>query len=596
MAISNEHWNRTMLNGYAALSDRIYSEEFKKYIQTQKRFREAWREFDAPWNHELFQYANEDFYFYRFNISRMEKNTHALLRDIIFRLLILYKVDWSKGIAPILFKCKVSNSLTVGYTFDVFYENDDIAEICRKNRVDKLFVLRTWKRTHEKELVARENSQYESHSIAIRAIGLSDFFASQFGEEEYQRFESQLSTFLKEMYDLVGYRSIKFLSSMNLATQKLVLEKKLIEYASKRMCYTIIDQTKPEVQNYLYVDGYSFPTDIENTIQSNFTNAGLYKVLLGSAEFAESFVTSEWLFHSLEGTEHYDYTSIISGYLKSVEQLLLQIVRANVDNNCKITLKSNKKNDAIQAGVSRYTFVFDKKKKAYVFRPILDSSKFPVEYIDLVSNQMDYMDSDLGTFEYFLRNNPDVFFSQLQQQSTVNQKTYCAIIADMVSCFRAECRNGYFHTHNLKDWDTVVKIRENALMLYTLLLGGCDLPSSKTVNLQMPAHDWFDTLCIKIQSNRRATLDYVFEYSDGHKIFAVFDFRNNTKEYTDAGMEHYDSLRFYCVPDFSLESYEKLDDGTFDSSMITLTRESVPHKIFAVNRNKQKTLLYEAVN
>lgn len=149
---------------------------------------------------------------------------------------------------------------------------------------------------------------------------------------------------------------------------------------------------------------------------------------------------------------------------------------------------------------------------------------------------------------------------------------------------------------DLLDWNTVVKIRENALMIYTLLLGGCNLPASKTDGLKIPDHDWFDALCIKIQNNRRATLDYVFEYSDGRKVCAVFDFRNNTKEYTDAGMEHYESLRFYCVPDFSLESYEKLDDGAFDSTIITLTREATPRKIFSVNRNKQTTLLYETAN
>lgn len=379
---------------------------------------------------------------------------------------------------------------------------------------------------------------------------------------------------------------------MNLAAQKLVLEKKLLEYASKRMCYTVINHTKPEVQEYLYVDGYSFPANIESTIQSNFAKTGLFRVLLGSAEFAESFVTSEWLFHSLEGTVYFDYTSVISGYLKSVEQLLLQIVKANVGNNCKITLKSTKKGDAIRAGVSRYTF--DKNKGD--FRPILDGRNFFKEYIDLEANQMEYMDSDLGTFEYFLRNNPHIFFSQLQQASATYGKTYCAIIADMVSCFRTECRNGYFHTHNLNDWGTVVKIRENALMIYTLLLGGCNLSASKTDGLKIPNHDWFDVLCIKIQNNRRVTLDYVFEYTDGREICAVFDFQNNTKEYTDSGMEQYKSLRFYCVPDFSLESYNRLDDGAFDVSMITLTREAVPSKIFSVNRNKQKTLLYEAAN
>lgn len=590
MALSNELLKGTMPNGDATPSDRIYSEEFKKYIQTQKRFREAWMELDAPWNHELFQYANEDFYFYRFNVNRMEKNTLPLLRDIIFRLLTLYKVDWSKGFAPILFKCRPSDGSAVGYTFDDFYEDDDIAEICNENKVDKVFIIRTWKGKYAEEWVTRENAQYESHGIAVRAICISDFFTSLFGKKEYPQFETHLSTFLAEMYDLVGYRSIKFLSSMNLAAQKLVLEKKLLEYVSKRMCYTVVDRTKPEVQKYLYVDGYSFPTNIENTIQSKFAKTGLFRVLLGSAEFAESFVTSEWLFHSLEGTEHYDYTSIISGYMKSVEQLLLQIVRANVGNNCKITLKSNKKADAIQAGVPRYTF------NKGEFRLISDSKGFPREYIDLEATQMEYMDSDLGTFEYFLRNNPHIFFSQLQQASAINRKTYCAIIADMVSCFRAECRNGYFHTHNLKNWGTVVKIRENALMIYTMLLGGCNLPSPTTDGLKIPNHDWFDTLCIKIQNNRRASLDYMFEYSDGRNVCVVFDFRNNTKEYTDSGMEHYESLRFYCVPDFSLESYEKLDDGAFDLSEITLTREAIPYKIFSVNRNKQKTLIYETAN
>ena len=590
MARSNEFLKGTKPDGDAVLSGRIYSEEFKKYIQTQKRFREAWMEFDAPWNHELFQYANEDFYFYRFNINRMEHNTAPLLRNIIFRLLDLHNVSWSKGFAPVLFKCVCSDGATVGYTFDDFYEDDDIAAICKDNVVEKVYIIRTWKGDHPAEWITRENAQYESHGIAVQAISVADFFIAQFGEAEYQRFETHLATFLDEIYNLVGYRSIKFLSSMNLAAQKLVLEKKLLEYASKRMCYTIVDRTKSEVQKYLHVDGYCFPASIETAIQSNFTKTGLFRVLLGSAEFAESFVTSEWLFHSLEGTEHYDYTSIISGYLKSVEQLLLQIVKANVGNNCKITLKSNKKNDAIQAGVTRYTF--DKGN----FRPIIDGRKFAIEYIDLEEAQMEYMDSDLGTFEYFLRNNSHIFFPQLLQQSAINKKTYCTIIADMVSCFRAECRNGYFHTHNLKDWNTVVKIRENALMIYSLLLGGCNLPASKTDGLKIPDHDWFDALCIKIQNNRRATLDYVFEYSDGRKVCAVFDFRNNTKEYTDAGMEHYESLLFYCVPDFSLESYEKLDAGAFDSAIITLTREATPCKIFSVNRNKQTTLLYETAN
>ena len=185
MARSNEFLKGTKPDGDAVLSGRIYSEEFKKYIQTQKRFREAWMEFDAPWNHELFQYANEDFYFYRFNINRMEHNTAPLLRNIIFRLLDLHNVSWSKGFAPVLFKCVCSDGATVGYTFDDFYEDDDIAAICKDNVVEKVYIIRTWKGDHPAEWITRENAQYESHGIAVQAISVADFFIAQFGEAEY---------------------------------------------------------------------------------------------------------------------------------------------------------------------------------------------------------------------------------------------------------------------------------------------------------------------------------------------------------------------------------------------------------------------------
>ena len=571
-------------------SDSIYIEEFKKSIQSQKRFREIWMEFDAPWNHELFQYANDDFYFYRFNVERKERGTNNLLRTIIFRLLNLYNLAWSKCYEPLWFKCCFSDGSITGVTFEDFYEDDNITQICKDSGVDKICVIRTWKGKRTEEWIAIENKQYQSHGIPIRAISLSELFADLFGEEEYRKFELHLANYLEQVYDLVGYRSIKFLSSMNLAMQKLVIEKKLIEYANNRMQYSIIDRTKDAVQGFLYLDGYRFPTSIEQQIQSNFVGSGIYKALIGSAEFAESFVTSEWLFHSLKGTSHFDYTSIVSGYLKSVEQLLLQVVLVNTGNNCKITLKDNKKIDAINAGLDRYT------KDKGRFRPIVGDRTFKWEYIDLIDSQLDYMDSDLGTFEHFLRNNPHIFYCQLQQQSLNNAKTYCSIITDLVSCFRAECRNGYFHTHNLKNWTTVERIRSNAFMIYVLLLGSCDIPNSKYAELKMPHHDWFDALCVQIQNNRRVSPDYIFEYADGRSDCCVFDTLNNAKEYTDSGIEHYERLLFLRVPDFSIESYEALDAGINDEIKVYLTRTSIPTRIWCINRKKQKILIYDATN
>lgn len=570
-------------------SDYIYTEEFKRSIQSQKRFREIWMELDAPWNHELFQYANEDFYFYRFNIDRKERTTADLLKRIIFRLLDHHHYTWSKCDAPLLFKTIHPNGKAQAYTFEDFYEDEDITGICKENAVDKIYIIRTWKGNRTAEWIDNENKQYESNLQPICAISIGSFFCDIFGAAEYQKFELHLAKYLEQIYDLVGYRSIKFLSSMNLATQKLVLEKKIIEYASSRMQYTIIDRQKDAVQRFLHVDGYSIPDSIATHIQTNYIKNGVYKALLGCSEFAESFVTSEWLYHSLEGTNHFDYTSIVSGYLKSVEQLLLQLVLINIGNNCKITLKSNKRSEAKNAGVRRYTL-----PNTGRFRLIEIDKIFDREYIDLTTANLEYMDSDLGTFEHFLRNNPHIFHLQFQQVSSISNKTYCAIISDIVSCFRAECRNGYFHTHNLHDWATVKKIRDNAYMIYALLLGSCIIPRHKYNELKIPHHDWFDVLGINLTNNRRRTLDYIFEYSDGRTECVVFDCLNNSKEYTDSGIEHYDSLQFLSVPDFSIASYEALDANISATPKVVLTREFVPYRIWSIDRKKQKTLVYDA--
>ena len=53
------------------------------------------------------------------------------------------------------------------YTFDDFYEDEDIVEICKENGVDKACVIRTWKSNRAENWVTRENSQYESHQLPV---------------------------------------------------------------------------------------------------------------------------------------------------------------------------------------------------------------------------------------------------------------------------------------------------------------------------------------------------------------------------------------------------------------------------------------------
>ena len=204
------------------------------------------------------------------------------------------------------------------------------------------------------------------------------------------------------------------------------------------------------------------------------------------------------------------------------------------------------------------------------------------KYIDLTEAQKQFMDSSIGTFEYFLRFNQHIFADPSTSE----------IIADMVSCFRAECRNGYFHTHNLNDWTVVKKIRDNAIYLYFILLGGCRVPLGKQNDLGIILDDQFDELCKRIREFHNYNSEFIFEYADGQQIKLIYDFINNTVEYNDFGIEHYTKLLFFKVDEFSSRTYEKLDEGIREEQKIYLTRNNLPNKIYGVYRNHQLEELF----
>lgn len=308
-------------------------------------------------------------------------------------------------------------------------------------------------------------------------------------------------------------------------------------------------------------------------MHKNYISDALYKAMIGDQEFAESFITSEWLFHSLKELKHFDYTAVISGYLKSVEQLLYKIVMLNVDNDCKISMSSAK--ETLNMAKKNQITTYKKYLNTWTIVPLEGKDKY--KYIDLTPTQVQFMDSSIGTFEFFLRNNPHILVCPERSKT----------IADMVSCFRTECRNGFFHTHNLSDWKIVETVRSNAIYLYFVLLGGCIIPKTKLSDLGFLSNDSFDKLCKRIREFRHYNAEFIFEYSDGRKRNLIYDFLNNTIEYTDDGVEHYQNLVFYEVEEFCLEAYEKLDEGIRDDQIVYLRRDNLPTRILGVYRNGQ---------
>lgn len=554
----------------------IYIDETGNSIKTLKRFREAWLGSSFSWNTELFQYADSDFYFYRFAIDRQERSKDLLLTKILYRVMERYGISFQgpkePEKAPFVFIID-DKEHRIGYRFNHFFEGQDVNQIVRNYNVDEAVIIQTTRQGKADKWILRDNEQFRREGVNLKVISLRSFFITYFGLEEYNVFLTYLQDYLADAKDIMGYQSIKFLSYMNLATQKLYEQKELADWDYHHYSYQIIDSNNKKTQNYLYLDSTPFPPFFLQAMENNYLSGGLFKAMVGNSEFAESFTTSEWLYHSLSGKKNFDFTSVISGYLKSVEQLLYRIVMLNVDNSCKISMSNA--NDVITEAISNNIIVYQLKGDKWQVVPA--NAKLKYKYIDLTSEQTQYMDNTIGTFEFFLRNNKHIFVDS----------QYAKTIADMVSCFRIECRNGFFHTHNLTDWDVVEKTRSNAIFLYYVLLGGCKIPSNKMSELGIISSDAFDSLCKKIREFKNYNVEFIFEYTDGKKLNLIYDFKNNTAEYTEEGIEHYEKLLFYSVDEFSLKAYEQLDKEIREEQKVYLTRENLPSRIFGVHRNRE---------
>lgn len=561
----------------------IYKEETERFIKSLKRFREAWMSSHSNWNEELFQYADDDYYFYRFCVDRQENTTEQLLINIICRVMIEYEVAMEDSVnSPFNFIFYYNNK-KIGFRFNDFYDYGDVNKIVEELNLDGAVILRTWKVSDKSvDWISHENKQYEEDGLKLRAISIHDFYKNQFGEEEYKAFIASIDDYLKATREITGYQSISFLSTMNLASLKLFEEKILAEWDYKNYRYQIIDVNNELVRNYLYISH-------DNTINDNFEDmekayvAGeLYRTMVGANEYAESFITSEWLYYSLKEKKNFDYTSVISGYLKSIEQLLYQIVMLNIDNNCKIAIKNNLLKKVYNKNITAYESTGKGFKKLLVKRNGKGYEFTQYPYIDFTSLHKEYMDSSIGTFEHFLRNNKNIFSNPQKAK----------LIADMISCFRIECRNGFFHTHNLNDWNLVDKTRQNAIYLYFTLLGSCIIPEEKKYELAILDHDEFDNLCRKIREFKHYSENFIFEYDDGKKQKVIYDFLNNTAEFNDEGIEHYEKLLFYKV-EFFEGALEKLDEGIRENQKLYLTRDNLPRKIYVVHKKMRNFELEE---
>lgn len=267
------------------------------------------------------------------------------------------------------------------------------------------------------------NDFRHNYGFAVEEITIRQFWEKHFGVEEYTRLVNYVNDFNEKATAIIGFQTIV-----------TPTDKAIANFKSK---------TGVELVNRSYIEQipdniYSKQIEILN---HNYIERGLWRAMIGSSNFALSFITSEWYYSIYQLTENLDLTPVVTGYLKSIEQLLFAII--NLAKGSGITIKS--KDNAI------------------------------IEFTEDTENTAD---TTLWALEQVIAHNGKIL--------DVNKYVREHLVAT-VDDWREKHRNGYFHKHNLQSIEKVKEIRERAFQLYFLILGSCTVKDSQLDILGIPS-------------------------------------------------------------------------------------------------------------
>lgn len=167
-------------------------------------------------------------------------------------------------------------------------------------------------------------------------------------------------------------------------------------------------------------------------LRKQFIDEGTYLALVGYSDFAESIVTAEWLYNSMKKAEAVDLTIVGMGYFKAIEQLLFELIKLHKNN------------------------------------PNLDENDFTIGAIAT----------------YYKINSKTLFREELHPYTK-------SFIKEAVFEYK-DLRNGYFHKHNIHDWEKIDKIREATFELAFLALGSHRISQKEKDSLKLLDKSYVD--------------------------------------------------------------------------------------------------------
>lgn len=278
-----------------------------------------------------------------------------------------------------------------------------------------------------------------------RTIEVSEFFERLFSKELFDMFVEVTRRAIDQAISLVALEAAPQLLPNNLLSFKELIMENFTEDRMRSFSYRF--------QKRRYVGLVpAFSKADRAAIEEAFFNKGYRYSLIGKSDFAQSFITSEYLYHTIKSGLSIDYTAVVVGYLKSVEQLLYIIY---------VSAFQGQNGMCYWDTCTKPKGRFDSALPNFRYDPY-DQNGMQEMYFHWKKTGAEA--PEIGTLTRFLR-----YFVSAWNISETGKEYVFACLDD----FRAYCRNHHFHKDNIghEQYERVEIIRNNTIVCLFYLIG-----------------------------------------------------------------------------------------------------------------------------
>ena len=443
------------------------------------------------------------------------------------------------------------NNLRYGVRYTNLYDTDDIVKDLITNfQIDKVIIL------HFSDEQDFGLNQYRE-LINISDYSIKMFFDEFINDNLYNYFLTTLEEVIEEMQKLIGFDTIPSINISNVTGVKLDLRETIKNIDFQLLTYNSSKEFDSLSRN-----------DLSN-ICSNLDN-GKAQVMVGESDFAQSYITSEYLYQVLVDKFNnnkleykFDYTSVVAGYLKTIEQFLYKLLCYQMDyDRSEKWIKRGKK------------YVYRNKKREYPRKEeVRENPKNKGIYQVLVThNNLKFMDISLGSLIWYVSDNENSWNLSGKGRKLLNE-----ILLD----YKDSVRNGYFHKHNLDDLEGVKRIRDNTLYLLCFIIGSLkDFDITKFGILDYSFNDFF----IAISKVPKHIPLYIQETIISQPLLMARIYKQEAESYNINGQLE-QNLYFAKINDSTIK-YESVTDVP-ENDLIIFNTKNVPYRAEYIVRSTE---------